>query len=71
MSSFEDFNDPYDGAMKYDPVKLHSLITSHPMKTMDAGLDMVIENCMCELSKYVKAVNGTGRPRNKYKGGEQ
>lgn len=49
MSSFEDFNDPYDGAMKYDPVKLHSLITSHPMKTMDAGLDMVIENCMCEL----------------------
>lgn len=28
---------------------------------------MSIENCMCELSKYVKAVNGTGRPRNKYK----
>lgn len=48
MSSFEDFNDPYDGAMKYDPVKLHSLITSHPMKTVDAGMDLVIENCMCE-----------------------
>lgn len=30
---------------------------------------MSIENCMCELSKYVKAVNGTGRPRNKYRGG--
>ena len=44
MSSFEDFNDPYDGAMKYDPVKLHSLITFHPMKTMDAGLDMVVSS---------------------------
>lgn len=31
---------------------------------------MSIENCMCELSKYVKAVNGTGRPRNKYRGGK-
>lgn len=28
---------------------------------------MSIENCMCELSKYIKAVKGTGRPRNKYK----
>ena len=28
---------------------------------------MSIENCMCELSKYIKAVDGTGRPRNKYK----
>ena len=28
---------------------------------------MSLENCFCELSKYVKAVNGTGRPRNKYK----
>lgn len=32
---------------------------------------MSIENCMCELSKYVKAVNGTGRPRNKYKPHEE
>lgn len=28
---------------------------------------MSIENCMCELSKYIKAVKGTGRPRNTYK----
>lgn len=28
---------------------------------------MSIENCMCELSKYIKAVKETGRPRNKYK----
>lgn len=28
---------------------------------------MSLENCFCELSKYVKAVNGTGRPRNRYK----
>ena len=28
---------------------------------------MSIENCMCELSKYMRAVDGTGRPRNKYK----
>lgn len=31
---------------------------------------MSIENCMCELSKYIRAVEGTGRPRNKYKGGK-
>jgi hypothetical protein len=30
---------------------------------------MSIENCMCELSKYIRAVEGTGRPRNRYKGG--
>jgi hypothetical protein len=28
---------------------------------------MSIENCMCELSKYIRAAEGTGRPRNKYK----
>lgn len=28
---------------------------------------MSLENCMCELSKYIRAVNGTGRPRVKYK----
>ena len=32
---------------------------------------MSIENCMCELSKYIKAVKGTGRPRNKYKSYEE
>lgn len=34
---------------------------------------MSLENCFCELSKYIRAVTGTGRPRNKYKpfnGGE-
>lgn len=29
---------------------------------------MSLENCMCELSKYIRAIEGTGRPRNKYKG---
>lgn len=28
---------------------------------------MSLENCFCELSKYIRTVNGTGRPRNKYK----
>lgn len=28
---------------------------------------MSIENCMCELSKYMRSVDGTGRPKNKYK----
>jgi hypothetical protein len=27
---------------------------------------MALENCFCELSKYVRTVNGTGRPRCKY-----
>lgn len=28
---------------------------------------MSLENCFCELSKYVRAKRGTGRPRKKYK----
>lgn len=28
---------------------------------------MSLENCMCELSKYIRAKKGTGRPRKKYK----
>ena len=28
---------------------------------------MSLENCMCEISKYIRAVTGTGRPRNHYK----
>lgn len=28
---------------------------------------MSLENCFCELSKYIKAVNGVGRPKNTYK----
>lgn len=27
---------------------------------------MALENCMCELSKYIKAVKGTGRPKERY-----
>lgn len=49
----------------YAPVQLF-----HDLPKCDRIMNvMSIENCMCELSKYVKAVNGTGRPRNKYKGG--
>ena len=28
---------------------------------------MSLENCFCELSKYIRAKDGTGRPRKKYK----
>jgi len=28
---------------------------------------MSLENCMCEVSKYIRALRGTGRPRVKYK----
>lgn len=51
---------------KYEPMKLFSDLPKHD-RIMNV---MSIENCMCELSKYVRAVNGTGRPRNKYKGGK-
>jgi hypothetical protein len=27
---------------------------------------MCLENCMCEISKYIRAKTGTGRPRNRY-----
>ena len=30
---------------------------------------MSLENCMCEISKYIRAVDGTGRPRNRYRRG--
>lgn len=58
----DDFN---DGRPVYNPDKLFFDLPSYDRK-MNV---MSIENCMCELSKYVKAVNGTGRPRNKYRGG--
>lgn len=32
---------------------------------------MSLENCFCELSKYIRTVNGTGRPRNKYNPGHR
>lgn len=48
---------------KYRPNKLFS-----DLPECDRYMNvMSIENCMCELSKYIKAVKGTGRPRNKYK----
>lgn len=28
---------------------------------------MSLENCLCEISKYIRAVEGTGGPRNRYK----
>lgn len=28
---------------------------------------MSLENCMCELAKYIRTIEGTGRPRVKYK----
>lgn len=31
---------------------------------------MSLQNCHCEISKYIRTVNGTGRPRNKYRGGQ-
>lgn len=56
-----------EGFPVYEPMKLFSDLPKYDRK-MNV---MSIENCMCELSKYVKAVNGTGRPRNKYKGGNK
>ena len=47
----------------YDPNKLFNDLPKYD-RCMNV---MSIENCMCELSKYIKAVKGTGRPRNKYK----
>ena len=32
---------------------------------------MSLQNCHCEISKYIRAVNGTGHPRNKYHGGTE
>ena len=48
---------------RYDPEVLFGDLPNHD-RCMNV---MSIENCMCELSKYIKAVKGTGRPRNKYK----
>lgn len=32
---------------------------------------MSLENCFCELSKYIRAKTGTGRPRKIYRGGNK
>lgn len=63
---FEQIGDFYFDYLSYIPNRLFEDLPEHDRK-MNV---MSIENCMCELSKYVKAVNGTGRPRNKYKGGK-
>ena len=46
----------------WDPNKLFSDLPEH-----DRCLNvMSLENCFCELSKYIRAKTGTGRPRKKY-----
>lgn len=66
LFSTSDLDEFDDGMPIYEPMKLFSDLPKYDRK-MNV---MSIENCMCELSKYIKAVNGTGRPRNKYKGGK-
>jgi hypothetical protein len=63
-SLFDSVDDNRHGG--YYPKKLFSDLPEYDRK-MNV---MSIENCMCELSKYIRAVDGTGRPRNKYKGGK-
>lgn len=47
----------------WDPNKLFRDLPEH-----DRCLNvMSLENCFCELSKYIRAKTGTGRPRKKYK----
>ena len=47
----------------WDPEKLFRDLPPH-----DRCLNvMSLENCFCELSKYIRAKTGTGRPRKKYK----
>lgn len=47
----------------YNPKKLFSDIPEEE-RSLDV---MSLENCMCEISKYIRAINGEGRPRNRYK----
>ena len=47
----------------WDPHELFKDLPEH-----DRCLNvMSLENCFCELSKYIRAKTGTGRPRKKYK----
>jgi len=48
---------------KYDPDKLFSDLPKYDRHTNV----MSLENCMCELSKYLRTVRGEGRPRCHYK----
>lgn len=49
---------------EWDPQKL---MTDLPINKRYLNV-MSLENCMCELSKYVRARLGTGRPRKRFKG---
>lgn len=51
---------------KWDADKLFVDLEPHDRK-MNV---MSLENCHCEISKYIRAHTGTGRPKNKYKGGK-
>jgi len=53
----------FDRGYKYDPIKLYSDL---PMSDRRTNV-MSLENIHCELSKYIRARNGTGGPRNRYK----
>lgn len=46
--------------------ELDEVMTDLPKRERRMNV-MSLENCMCELSKYVKTKEGTGKPRNKYK----
>jgi hypothetical protein len=50
------------GPLGYDPTTLFEDLPPHD-RTLNV---MSLENCMCELTKYVKAVRGHGRPRQRY-----
>lgn len=52
----------------FTPEELNALMIDVPEDERYMNV-MSLENCMCELSKYIRAKEGTGRPRNKYKGG--
>lgn len=59
----EEFNKDDSLANEWDPVVVFA-----DLPKWDRRLNvMSLENCFCELSKYVRAAEGTGRPRVKYK----
>lgn len=56
----------FDVKEKYEPMKLFD-----DLEESDRCMNiMSLENCMCEFSKYIRAVNGNGRPKNVYQGGK-
>eukprot|EP01083_Nonionella_stella_P002046 5873_1 len=46
-------------------VNMTELFSDRPTKRLNL---MAMENCLCEISKYLKAFYGEGRPRNRYNG---